>query len=78
MCFNKVEFVRRIKHAQARAKEQNSADVPKVPKEYEFLAKVDENQVKNIYNLGFVRNLWSVLYPPSSRRIKEEPQRKKK
>eukprot|EP00026_Physarum_polycephalum_P011437 Phypoly_transcript_11663.p1 GENE.Phypoly_transcript_11663~~Phypoly_transcript_11663.p1 ORF type:complete len:396 (+),score=12.81 Phypoly_transcript_11663:41-1189(+) len=63
--FRKIEFVKRVRQAQARGE---NSEIPKVPKEYESLGKIDTKTVKNIYNLGFLRNMWSVLYPPSSRK----------
>jgi hypothetical protein len=57
--------VKRVRQAQARG--ENSGQTPKVPREYEALGKLDSKTVKNIYNLGFAKNMWSVLYPPSSR-----------
>jgi len=63
--FRKVDFVKRIKQAQALG--DTLEQLPKIPKEYEPLVKLDTKQLKNIYNHGFIRNMWSVLYPPSSR-----------
>ena len=74
--FYQVEFVKRIRQAHAQGGSEEK--VPKVPKEYELLEKVDEKKVKNIYNLGFAKNLWSVLYPPSSRRTDEPNSTKKR
>lgn len=47
----------------------------KVPREFSELAKLDPKKVKNIYDKGFLRNLWSVIYPPSSRPSSTTPAR---
>ena len=66
--------MKRVRQAQARG--EGAEKIPRVPKEYEALAKLDSKQVKNIYNLGYMKNMWSVLYPPSSR-VKETNVKKK-
>jgi hypothetical protein len=76
----KVNFLKRAKAAQEhgakkgdgsgeewRERARKVADGASSTKTFEELAALDTKKLKNIYQRGFARNLWEVIYPPSSR-----------
>lgn len=59
----KIEFIRHLRSIPNK----DPAVEAKIPKEYADLPDIDPKTLKNIYDKGFPKNLWSVIYPPSSR-----------